>query len=69
MGKPSALRTQRLLLGYSLEGVAKAANVEATKLSRAERGLRELQPDELNRLLTFYGTQATTASKGSSHAA
>ena len=64
MGKPpSPLRTQRLLLGYSIEAVAKAVNVEATKLSRAERGLRELQPDEVARLSNFYVAQAATASR------
>lgn len=46
----TAARVDRLAAGIPARRLAQVANVEASRLSRAERGLLELRPEERARL-------------------
>ncbi|WP_438033713.1 helix-turn-helix domain-containing protein [Sorangium sp. So ce204] len=57
MGTTNILRARRRELGLSIDELGQRANIERSRLSRAERGYIRLNGDELKRLTFHLGLE------------
>ncbi|WP_438040243.1 helix-turn-helix domain-containing protein [Sorangium sp. So ce128] len=57
MGTTNMLRARRRELGLSIDELGQRANIERSRLSRAERGYIRLNGDELKRLKFHLGLE------------
>jgi len=57
MGTTNILRARRCELGLSIDELGQRANIERSRLSRAERGYVHLHHDELTQLALHLGLE------------
>jgi transcriptional regulator with XRE-family HTH domain len=57
MGTTNILRARRRELGLSIDELGQRANIERSRLSRAERGYVHLRDEELTRLAVHLGLE------------